>query len=153
MGPVSGTMGVLGSLYQISNASALQKSAAKMIDPNTSQYQQQLQQLISNPSSITSTPGYQFQYDQGLQALSRSSAAAGQGAGGTPGAGGGSGNFTTAAQQYGQNFASSQLQQQEALLQKLSQGNVGAVQAGAMANNSVGSSLGGLGIGASLLGW
>lgn len=49
-----------------------------------------------DPSGITSDPGYQFQYDQGLQGLQRQLAAGG----GTQ-----SGAALKAAQQYGQNYA------------------------------------------------
>ena len=37
-----------------------------------------LNELLQNPSSITSTPGYQFAYDQGLEAVNRTAAAKGQ---------------------------------------------------------------------------
>lgn len=49
-----------------------------------------------NPAGITSDPGYQFQYDQGLQGLQRQLAASG----GTQ-----SGAALKAATQYGQNYA------------------------------------------------
>ncbi len=97
-------------------------------------YASQLQNLINNPSQITSTPGYQFQFDQGQQAVQRSSAAGGFL---------NSGNEGTALTQYGQGFASSALTQQESLLASLSglqpavQGNpVGAVSASTSATNS-----------------
>ena len=37
-----------------------------------------LNTLLQNPSSITSTPGYQFAYNQGLEAVNRTAAAKGQ---------------------------------------------------------------------------
>ena len=37
-----------------------------------------LNELLQNPSSITSTPGYQFAYNQGLEAVNRTAAAKGQ---------------------------------------------------------------------------
>ena len=37
-----------------------------------------LNELLQNPSSITSTPGYQFAYAQGLEAVNRTAAAKGQ---------------------------------------------------------------------------
>lgn len=75
------------------------------------QYGQMLQNLISNPSSITSTPGYQFQLGQGEDAVAREMGASGML---------GSGNEAIALTQYGQNFASSALTQQEQLLASLS---------------------------------
>ena len=36
-----------------------------------------LNELLQNPSSITSTPGYQFAYNQGLEAVNRTAAAKG----------------------------------------------------------------------------
>ena len=37
-----------------------------------------LNELLQNPSSVTSTPGYQFAYNQGLEAVNRTAAAKGQ---------------------------------------------------------------------------
>jgi len=37
-----------------------------------------LNSLLQNPSSVTSTPGYQFAYNQGLEAVNRTAAAKGQ---------------------------------------------------------------------------
>lgn len=75
------------------------------------QYAGMLYNLINNPSSITSTPGYQFQEEQGADAVAREMGASGML---------GSGNEGIALQQYGQNFASSALTQQEQLLAGLS---------------------------------
>jgi hypothetical protein len=61
------------------------------------QYEQMLNQLIANPSSVTSLPGYQFQQEQGTQAVARQMAASGFL---------GSGNEATALEQYGQGLAS-----------------------------------------------
>lgn len=74
-------------------------------------YENQLQQLLANPSSITSTPGYEFQYNQGLQALQRSGASSGFYD---------SGNLGIALEQYGQGYATSELQPEEQLLASLS---------------------------------
>lgn len=70
-----------------------------------------LDNLISNPSSVTSTPGYEFNFNQGADAVSREMGAAGLG---------GSGNEGIALTQYGQNFATSALTQQESMLAQLS---------------------------------
>ena len=98
------------------------------------QYATQLQNLIANPSQVTSLPGYQFMFDQGQQAVSRQAAAGGFL---------NSGNEGTALVQYGQGFATNALTQQEQLLSSLSglsapvQGNpVGAVNAATNATNA-----------------
>lgn len=75
------------------------------------QYAGMLNNLVNNPSSITSTPGYQFNLDQGADAVSREMGAAGLG---------GSGNEGIALTQYGQNYATSALTQQETMLAQLS---------------------------------
>jgi hypothetical protein len=75
------------------------------------QYASQLQNLIANPSQVTSLPGYQFMFDQGQQAVQRSSAAGGFL---------NSGNEGAALTQYGQGFATNALNQQEQLLASLS---------------------------------
>lgn len=94
--------------------------AASAADPFASQrgqYQQMLADLIKNPSSITSTPGYQFNLDQGLKSVEGSAAASGML---------NSGNVLTALQQYGANYATNQLQNQELLLAQLAGANVGS---------------------------
>ena len=80
----------------------------------------QLQNLLSDPSTITKTPGYQFNLQQGLQAQQAQQAAQGRLV---------SGGGMLQAQQYGQQYASSSLQQQQALLAQLS----GATQSPASA--------------------
>ena len=75
------------------------------------QYAGMLNNLVNNPSSITSTPGYQFNLDQGADAVAREMGAAGLG---------GSGNEGIALTQYGQNYATSALTQQETMLAQLS---------------------------------
>lgn len=48
------------------------KALAQNYDPYTqtgSQFNSRLQQLLANPESIRSQPGYQFTYDQGMNAL------------------------------------------------------------------------------------
>jgi hypothetical protein len=99
----------------------------------------QLQNLLQNPQTITSTPGYQFNLGQGLQAMQAQQAAQGRLV---------SGGGLLQAQQFGQQFATSQLGQQQQLLAQLS----GATQspaggAGAMAGlygGQLGGQLGGL---------
>jgi hypothetical protein len=74
-------------------------------------FEQQLAQLIANPSSVSSLPGYQFQLSQGSEATAR-----GMAAGGFLN----SGNEATALTQYGQGLASSFYSQQTQLLSSLS---------------------------------
>lgn len=74
-------------------------------------YAKQLDDLMQNPSSITKLPGYQFQLDQGTEAVTRKMAATGFG---------GSGNMAAELMEYGQGLASSFYGQQTNLLASLS---------------------------------
>lgn len=60
----------------------------------------QLQGLLKDPSSITGDPGYQFQFNEGINALENSAAARGSQY---------SGQQAKALQQYGNNFAGTKL--------------------------------------------
>ena len=71
---------------------------------------------MQNPQTITTTPGYQFNLGQGLQALQAAQAAQGRLV---------SGGGLLQAQQFGQQYATSNLQQQQQLLAQLA----GATQA------------------------
>jgi hypothetical protein len=62
----------------------------------------QIQNLLANPSSITQDPGYQFQLKQGQNALNNRAAASGNYY---------SGQQMKAAQQYGQDYAGTKLDQ------------------------------------------
>jgi len=87
---------------------------AKQADPFAqyrSGYAAQLSNLLNNPSTITTTPGYQFNLGQGLQTLQAQQAAQGRLVGG---------GALLQAQQFGQQYAQSNLQQQQALLAQLS---------------------------------
>ena len=64
-------------------------------------YAGKLNDLVNNPSSISSAPFYQFGFNQGEQALTRSQQATGKG---------GSGAQAVELQNYGQNFASNAYQ-------------------------------------------
>ena len=66
-----------------------------------SMYADKLNSLVNNPSSIKSAPFYQFGFNQGEQALTRSQQATGKG---------GSGAQAVELQNYGQNFASNAYQ-------------------------------------------
>ena len=74
------------------------------------QYATQLSQLMANPSSVTSLPGYSFNFNQGADAVSREMAAGGFL---------NSGNEATALTQYGQGMAMSTYNQQAQLLAQL----------------------------------
>jgi hypothetical protein len=83
-GPGSLSSGGVGNIRgNLSGANGLMTpgSAASMADPNLSYrpgYASALNNLIQNPASVMSTPGYQFQLGQGLQAIDRGAAAKGQ---------------------------------------------------------------------------
>ena len=97
-------IGVLNSLYNSSQMRNMGSNAAALNDPFAAQrpqYQQQLSQLMANPGSITSYPGYQA----GLTAVERKGASQGWN---------GSGNMAASLADYGGNFfkdAVSQLEQ------------------------------------------
>lgn len=76
-------------------------------------YQNQLNNLLANPSSVTQTPGYQFALQQGNEAINRSAAAKGML---------NSGNVLAELAKYGQGMASQGYQQQLNNLQGLMQG-------------------------------
>lgn len=102
-GSTFGSFADVGSgLYGLLQSERLKKQMgryASQADPfgqYRGQYGDQLSRLTANPGSVTSLPGYQFQYDQGLQALMRQAAAGGQL---------GSGGMVAASQKYGQDYA------------------------------------------------
>lgn len=112
--------------------SSTQLSEQKSIFGEQQYYAGLLKNLIADPSSVTSLPGYQFQFEQGQQALQRVGAGtSGVGAGGAP-----SGTTATALVQYGQGYASNFLQQQEQLLSSLS-GLTAPTSAGAAGSNAI----------------
>ena len=104
-----------------------------------SQAASQLQNLLMNPSTITTTPGYQFNLQQGLQAQQAQQAAQGRLV---------SGGGLLQAQQFGQQYATSNLQQQQNLLATLSGANqapaTGATAQGNLIAGQLGGNLGGL---------
>lgn len=123
---------------------------SKLADPFGAyrpQYAAQLNALMSDPSRVTSTPGYAFGMQQGQEALQRKLDKAGMSQ---------SGAERVALQEYGQGYAGQQFQQQLANLMQLS----GASQtpaAGQMYSNQLRESamkdiLGGLGGGNVVLG-
>jgi len=112
--------GIVSSSISANASESNAQTAANAADPFASQrgqYQQQLSQLINNPSSITSTPGYQFGLQQSQNAVEGSAAANGMV---------NSGNVLNALSTNAQGYASTQLNNQELLLAQLSGANVGS---------------------------
>lgn len=107
-------VGIGVGAYEYSNTSSLQSSAlgiAQTTQGEQQYYNNLLQQLISNPSSVSSLPGYQFQLSQGSAAVADQMAASGFA---------GSGNEAAALTEFGQGLASSFYGQQAQLLASLS---------------------------------
>lgn len=91
-------------------------------------YAQQLNQLMSNPSSITSTPGFQFGMNQAESQVQHGLAAQGLIGGGT---------MAGTMANTGAAYAGQQLSQQEQLLSQLSGANFNPAQmADAMGTNN-----------------
>lgn len=153
LGLLSGGLGTLGGLQMLMAGRKLSSQANSMQDPNLGGYQKTLADTYANPTSYLNSPDYQATYAQGLQALQRQMAAGGYGGtGADPGSGGGSGNFATAAQSYGQNAAQQYLGNYRAGLQPLTQPNTNLLQLqGAGTMQQIGG-LGALSFGASKLG-
>ena len=135
-GDLSGLVGyaktgaqLIGGIGQLGKAGALLgggQTKPGVADPYAAYRPQaaaQLQNLLSDPSTITSTPGYQFNLQQGLNAQTAKQAAQGRLV---------SGGALLEANQFGQQYATSSLQQQQTLLAQLSgatQSPAGAAQA------------------------
>ena len=130
-----------------SNGGAQGQAAANAADPfasQRSQYQPMLADLIKNPSSVTSTPGYQFNLEQGLGSVQAGNAARGIGT---------SGANDAAKMQFASGLASQTYQQDFnnlALLSGATSGNTGAaasaIQTGnANTNSALGTVAGALG--------
>ena len=105
----SSVVGIGSGINSIVNPGISPTAAQNMTDPFASSRQQYIDQLnavMANPSLTMSQPGYQFQYQQGLQGLDRSLAQRGMGTS-TPGQPGtpASGGAGIAQQKYGQEYA------------------------------------------------
>jgi hypothetical protein len=102
------------------------------------QYAAQLQNLMNNPNSVTTTPGYQFNLAQGLQGLQAQQAAQGRLV---------SGGALIQGQQFGQNLAQQTYQQQLQTLAGLSGATqspaTGAMAQGNLMASNLGSTYGG----------
>jgi hypothetical protein len=91
---------------------------------------QQMQALLADPSSLTSQPGYQFGVDQGLRAVNNGAAARGMSQ---------SGAADKARIRFGQDFASTKLNESANRLMALaSGGQPGASQIGGAGANYAG---------------
>jgi len=104
------------------------------------EYAAMLNNLMKNPSSITSMPGYQA----GMDAVERSMAAQGYQ---------GSGNMAAALQAYGGNFFNQQVQQLQQLTSSGAASTAAALQGMTSGNNAASSALGALGYGIKGLGF
>ena len=116
--------------------------AAAAADPFASQrpqYQAQLQNLMANPSSVQNDPGYKFNMQQGLDAVTASKASQGIGT---------SGAADAARMTFAEGLASSTYQQDFNNLSMLSGANSGnpgaASQAITAGNNNVNAGIGSL---------
>lgn len=104
---VTGAVG----LYEGSQNRSLASGIAGDVEGKQDYYNDQLMQLMANPSAYLNNPLFTSTMNVGTQAVNRSQAAQGFL---------GSGNQATALQQFGQSFASTQLLGQEQLLGSLS---------------------------------
>jgi hypothetical protein len=116
----SGAVMLVGSLasagvaaYSASQQGSIagqQEGMAQTVFGEQQGYAQQLASLINNPSSVTSLPGYQFNFGQGTDAVTREMASSGFS---------GSGNEAIALTQYGQGNAQNTFNQYASLLSSL----------------------------------
>jgi len=142
LGQLAGGVGKVAGGVQAIQAGKQAGQLSAQADP-FAQYRPQLSSqlfnLLSNPSTVTTTPGYQFNLSQGLNALQANQAAQGRLV---------SGGALLQAEQFGQNYATSSLKDQETMLAQLAGGTqspaTGATAAGNLLGGQVGGTLGGL---------
>ena len=114
------TSAVVGSALGGGSGNSGAQQASSQADPFASQrpqYQSMLANLINNPSSVTSTPGYQYQMQQALLGVEGSAAANGML---------NSGNVLSALTTQAGNQASTQYYNQAELLAQLAGANIGS---------------------------
>ena len=136
---VGGLGRMFGGAQALQQGRQVQPGQADPFSAYRPQYAAQLQNLMSNPNSVTQTPAYQFNLSQGLQGLQAQQAAQGRLV---------SGGALLQGQQFGQNLAQQSYQDQLKTLMSLS----GASQSpatGATAMQNVGAS----NLGSTLGGW
>jgi len=139
--PIIGGLGKLaGGIMSLQAGNQMKKYGAAA-DPNSpyrAGYASQLYNLVNNPSTVTTTPGYQFNLAQGLQGLQAQQAAQGRLV---------SGGALIQGQQFGQQLASQTYQQQLNTLAGLSGANqspaTGAMAQAGLAASNLGSTYGG----------
>jgi hypothetical protein len=131
-----GGLGQLAGATKLLGGTGVKAQQAAPFAPYQAGLASQLNNLIQNPSTITSTPGYQFNLQQYMQALQAQQAAQGKLA---------SGGALVQAGQMGQQYAQSSLANQEQLLASLT----GATQSPASAATA-GSNIGATNIGSTL---
>ena len=151
---VNGLGSIVGDVFGVKKSNSQQKisdtaqAQANTVFGEEQQYAQMLHSLITNPSSVTSLPGYQFNLQQGEQAVARTMAGSGYA---------GSGNEAIALTQYGQNYATSAYDNQIKVLSSLAglgspvnptQSLSTASGAGTASFNELGAVLGSAGFGA-----
>jgi len=150
-GPIGGMVGgaiggaMDGGPTQGQSASDAQRGANPLA-PYQQGWAQQLNSLISNPWSVTQTPGYQFGMQQGTQQLQRTMQSTGQHQ---------SGAEQIALQKFGEGYAGDQYQKQFSNLANVATGNA---VAGQTAYSGAAGTLGGYqsqmaGVGAQAGGW
>jgi hypothetical protein len=115
-----GGLGQLGTVAKLLGGTGVKAQQAAPFAPYQAGLAAQLNNLIQNPSTVTTTPGYQFNLQQYMQALQAQQAAQGKLA---------SGGALVQAGQMGQQYAQSSLANQESLLASLT----GATQSPASA--------------------
>ncbi len=140
LGTLSSLLALGSGAYGLSNAAEMRKLAeqASASTQYAPQYAQQLHDLVSNPSSLTSTPGY----EAGMQAVQRSLAAQGYQ---------GSGNMAAALSKYGGDFYNQQVAQLNQLANPALAGT--ALSGNALAMQAANSALQGIGAGVTGLGF
>jgi hypothetical protein len=111
---VVGAVGIGVGAYEANQSQGIAQEGINLATSTANEqgyYNNMLQQLIANPSSVASLPGYQFDLKQGGAAVVDQLGASGFG---------GSGNEGAALTQFGQGLASSFYGQQTSLLASLS---------------------------------
>lgn len=113
-GAVVGAVGIGVGAYEANKSQGIAEqglSLAKTTQGEQEYYNQMLQQLIANPSSVSQLPGFAFDLSTGEKAVADTMGASGFG---------GSGNEAASLTQFGQGLASSFYTQQTNLLASLS---------------------------------
>lgn len=127
---IGGLGKMFGGAQALSSGRQVQPGQADPFSAYRPQFASQLQNLMSNPNSVTQTPAYQFNLSQGLQGLQAQQAAQGRLV---------SGGALLQGQQFGQNLAQQSYQDQLKTLMSLSGASQSpAAGASAMQNTAFG---------------